>query len=1005
MSTSLYRDGFMHMPAGYALFNVIDNEGGLSSDYRLVEANGAFEQAVGTNVAQLEGKALSQFVRDAGFPVELFDALRRAATKPVEKEIFISKTGRWVKVSAYAPQPGHIMALLFELPRQKAAGPDENTLPEALRTAPLPVFITSPAGVILDANPESASASGYSSDELAGMNVYRLVERTSRVIGLMFFKELLQNGSATVQLQIKTKSGSAIWVNVRALKYGANYIFYCLDISSYKALENELVNSELLYRTFINASSDLIYLKDDRLRYMIVNDALLRAQGVDYTDIIGKAHEEMSPETYVDVMRETDLYVIETKESAVCEFSICGNYYEALKFPVPIGEGRTGVGAYIRSVTQKKRHEEMQRRTLERHRILANALLMTFQSSRGLVEYALQEALKLTGSQRGMLFTLEESTGDMVLRVDMSNFQHAACRPRTLYPISQAVLWGETARSARPVIENSYIPSGDAPDKAFARVHNFMSIPILKNDQVRAVVCLVNKNGDFDEYDVTDLSMLMHSVFMAAEKQDMQKNIENLYAQMQAMFNEHDAVMLLFDPATREIREANPAAVAFYGYSKEELLSLKYDDLLAPRDPGVITLPAGENKRFFSSPHRLKNGEIRYVDVYSCPINYHAERMIFSIIFDVTEREKAFEEVKYLSFHDHLTGLYNRRYFDNIIKQMDDERYYPLTIVVADVNGLKLVNDSFGHAQGDELLVKAAELLQQGCRKDDICARIGGDEFAILLPNTTGAQAGKIIRRIKRMQSKVKIKQLDLSLSFGHAVKQDAKRDIELVFSEAENRMYRNKMNESPSTRSKTIDIILKTLYGKSEEELRHAARVAKISARIASELSLPMDEVMLISEAGLLHDIGKIGIDKSILKKNGPFTRAERLEIERHSESGWRILSNSDEYARLADVILYHHESPDGKGYPRGIKGDSIPLASRIIAVAEAFDAMTSRMSYRKAISWEQAAEELRRKTGTQFDEKVVSVFLEKVLPNMTEEDLDLSDALMLLDRLKGPA
>jgi diguanylate cyclase (GGDEF)-like protein/putative nucleotidyltransferase with HDIG domain len=412
-------------------------------------------------------------------------------------------------------------------------------------------------------------------------------------------------------------------------------------------------------------------------------------------------------------------------------------------------------------------------------------------------------------------------------------------------------------------------------------------------------------------------------------------------------------------------------------------------------------LPEGDNKRFFSSPHQLKNGEIRIVDVYSCPINYHSDIMIFSIIFDVTEREKAFEEIKYLSFHDHLTGLYNRRYFDNIIKQMDDQRYYPLSIVISDVNGLKLINDSFGHAQGDELLVKAAELLQQGCRKNDIYARIGGDEFAILLPNTNAAQAGKIVDRIKQMQSKVKIKQLDLSMSFGYAVKQDEKSDIELVFSEAENKMYRNKISESPSTRSKTIDIILKTLYGKSEEELRHAARVAKLSARVAAEMGLPMEQVMLVSEAGLLHDIGKVGIDKNVLNKRGQFTRAERLEIERHSESGWRILSNSDEYARLADVILYHHESPDGKGYPRGIKGDSIPLASRIIAVAEAFDAMTSHSSYRKAVSWNQAAEELRQKTGTQFDEQVVSVFVDKVLPRLSEEDLDLSAALSMIDRL----
>ena len=173
--------------------------------------------------------------------------------------------------------------------------PIESALPEALRTAPMPVFITNSVGVILDANLESADATGHTVDELVGLNVYRLVESSSRVIGLMFFKELLQNGSAATQLQVRTKSGGAIWVNACALKYGRDFIFYCQDITSYKALENELVNSELLYRTFINASSDLIYLKDEQLRYVIVNDALSHAQRLDHAEIIGRTHEELSP--------------------------------------------------------------------------------------------------------------------------------------------------------------------------------------------------------------------------------------------------------------------------------------------------------------------------------------------------------------------------------------------------------------------------------------------------------------------------------------------------------------------------------------------------------------------------------------------------------------------------------------------------------------------------------------------------------------------------------------
>lgn len=992
MNELLHHECLMRLPAGYALFSPQDD----GTDFRLIEANGAFERALGASAARLESLPLAQAVREGIFPAGLLAALPRSLSAPLETELYVPNTNRWFKACLFSPKAGFTAALLTDITSDKKAPLlEEQSLTMALQEAPIPIFATDFNGVILQANRETFILSGYAPEELLGTGLYRLVERGSRFTGLMFFKELRRNGHAEVQLQAKLKNGRTVWVSLKALRLGDYFIYYCQDISSYKALENELISSELLYRTLLNASSDVIYLKDENLRYLLVNDALTRALGLESSELIGKTHEELSPETAIPEMTASDLHVIRTKESVLEEHAMGRGYFEVFKFPVPIGDGRTGVGAFIRSITQKKRNEELQRRALERHRILADALLMTFQANQGQLEYALQEALKLTDSLCGFIFTYE---GDaFVLKTHVGNSPKAeACHDLTAEDLR--LLWEKTADVLAPVLENN-LPEGAGPG---GQICNFLSVPVLSDGRLAAVVSLVNKKGAYDEYDAAELSMLMNGVFMAAEKQRMQKNVESLYEQTQAMFNEHDAVMLLFDPESRRIVEANPAAVAFYGYSKEELLSLKYDDLLAPRVPdSVTTLTEGDHIRFFSSPHRLKSGEVRMVDVYSCPINYFSEKTIFSIIFDVTEREKALEEIKYLSFHDHLTGLYNRRYFDTMIKQLDDPRYYPLALIVSDVNCLKLINDSFGHAQGDELLIKAANLLQQNCRRADICARIGGDEFAIILPNTSAQEAEKIVQRIQRMQSGLKIMQLELSMSFGYAVKQDTSSDIELVFSEAENTMYRNKMNESPPARRRTIDIILKTLYGNGEEELRHAARVAKLSTLIAAEMGLPAADVLLVSEAGLLHDIGKIGIDRELLKKEGPFTRAERLEIERHSESGWRILSNSDEYARLADVILYHHESPDGTGYPRGIRGEEIPLPSRIIAVAEAFDAMTSPSSYRKAVSWEEAARELRSKTGTQFDANVVSVFVDKVLGKIREEDLDAVESFPLIYRL----
>jgi diguanylate cyclase (GGDEF)-like protein len=374
--------------------------------------------------------------------------------------------------------------------------------------------------------------------------------------------------------------------------------------------------------------------------------------------------------------------------------------------------------------------------------------------------------------------------------------------------------------------------------------------------------------------------------------------------------------------------------------------------------------------------------------VCSCPISNSGGTVIFSIIFDVTERKKAYDEIEYLSFHDHLTGLYNRRYFDNILRVMADERYLPLTIVMADVNGLKLVNDSFGHTEGDILLKKTAELISESFRKSDVSARIGGDEFAIVLPNTDHKEAEKIVQRVKRLQQKIKLKQLDLSLSFGFAVMTSTQTDIEQVVSEAEDKMYKNKMRESAGTRRKTVSIIIRSLYDKGVGEMAHASRVGQISQSIAMRLGLPPEHAVKVGKAGMLHDIGKIGVDSNILNKTDHYTEDDREEIRKHPESGWRILSNSDEYSELADYVLFHHENIDGSGYPRGLIGDAIPIESRIIAVAEAFDTMTHAHAYKAAMTREEAAEELRSHAGTQFDAEVVRIFLEKVLDTLSLSD-----------------
>ncbi len=401
-------------------------------------------------------------------------------------------------------------------------------------------------------------------------------------------------------------------------------------------------------------------------------------------------------------------------------------------------------------------------------------------------------------------------------------------------------------------------------------------------------------------------------------------------------------------------------------------------------NPVASVLSTGEV--FELSNHTIllaPDGTGRYIEDSAAPIK-DAQGNITGVVLvfrDVTDKRIRQQKIEFLSYHDQLTGLHNRRYYEQEVQRLDKERYYPMTLVMADVNGLKLTNDAFGHDAGDMLLQKIADILKRECRSDDIVARIGGDEFVLLLPQTDAKNAETIIARINAAIAKEKIDNLVLSISVGYAVKDDAAVSMNEIFMVAEDAMYRNKLSDSSSMRSKTIDLIMNSLFAKNEREMFHSERVGEICEAIAKEMGFAQVEVDQIRLAGLMHDIGKIGISEEVLNKEGKLKSQEWNEIERHSEIGYRILGSVNEFSKIADYILEHHERVDGKGYPRGLSDLEISLQAKIIAVADAYDAMMTDRPYRKALTKTQAVEQLKKHSGTQFDRNVAEVFVEMVL------------------------
>ncbi|MDZ5724183.1 HD domain-containing protein [Acetobacterium sp. K1/6] len=353
---------------------------------------------------------------------------------------------------------------------------------------------------------------------------------------------------------------------------------------------------------------------------------------------------------------------------------------------------------------------------------------------------------------------------------------------------------------------------------------------------------------------------------------------------------------------------------------------------------------------------------------------------VFGTIQDITRIRKTEEEIRYLSYHDYLTGLFNRRFYEEVLVKLDIDENYPLTLVMADVNGLKMINDSFGHAVGDELLQKASNVIKSGCRDKDVIARLGGDEFVIILTKTDAETAALVIKRLETLASREKIGGLKLSIAFGSKTKTRKEENIQQVLKNAEDDMYRHKLYESASMRSKTIELIMNTLYEKSNREMMHSNRVGLICEKIGMRMKLDQDEINQIRTAGLIHDIGKMGIDEKILNKPGALNAEEWKEIKRHPEIGYRILSSVNEFSEMANCILEHHERWDGNGYPKGLKGEEISLQGRIVAVADSFDAMTSDRTYRKGLIHEAAIAEIKRCAGTHFDPLVAKILVEVV-------------------------
>jgi diguanylate cyclase (GGDEF)-like protein/PAS domain S-box-containing protein/putative nucleotidyltransferase with HDIG domain len=638
----------------------------------------------------------------------------------------------------------------------------------------------------------------------------------------------------------------------------------------------------------------------------------------------------------------------------------------------------------------------LREKVLYRYKILTGVFTQSFQSRQEQLDYVLNEAMKLTESKYGYIYLYDEEKKELVLN-SWTQGVLEDCKiidKQRVFQLENTGIWGEVVRQRKPIVVNDF-KQPNSLKKGYPKDHvkliRLMSVPVIIDEKIVAVVGLANKEKDYDNHDVFEMSLLMSGIWNAVERREAQERLaleRNKY--LQILISIGDGVMVV--DSKGHVEMLNDVAEKLTGWSIKEAYGKHYRDVFIlshEQDRAVIkdlieeviltdAIQGMESHVLVNS----NNNKKYYVEDSAAPIKNDKNKTIGVVLVfrDVTDKKEQQKKIEQLSFRDSLTGLYNRRFFEEQLRQLDTEENLPLSIILGDVNGLKLTNDIFGHSLGDMLLEKIAKVLTRVCRADDIIARLGGDEFVLLLPKTNLQQAEKIIEKINVEFSKEDIHEIKCSISMGADTKVHIYDNIDEVLDVAEERMYLSKTLERGEFKRNVMDNIITTLHEKSPREKDHSLRVSELCQKMGKELKLSEVDIRKLKEGGYLHDIGKIVLDPKLLNKNYQLTVQEENEVKNHSIVGYRILNSSERTVDLAELVLAHHEQWDGGGYPKGLKGEEIPLLARIITIAETYDRMIHPSQCNEAMSKTDALCAIRENAGVLFDPQLAEIFVNMI-------------------------
>ncbi len=463
-------------------------------------------------------------------------------------------------------------------------------------------------------------------------------------------------------------------------------------------------------------------------------------------------------------------------------------------------------------------------------------------------------------------------------------------------------------------------------------------------------------------------------------RQQAEENLRESEEKYRKLINTSPDSIAFVDKEGR-IVTSNPAMATRFSKAPHELEGAKLETMMGRETAelhlqhGLEALKTGEVKIF-----QDKN-EGRIYENYYVPVYTLRGRDSFQIISkEITEQKNMEERLKNISIYDSLTKLYSRIFFEEEMQRLEDGRYTPLSIIICDVDGLKLINDAIGHNEGDTMLLAAADILKSSFRSSDVVARIGGDEFVVLLPNSDREVVDAARERIQKKieQYNRDEKGFPLSVSIGYAVTESPPVDMNDLFKMADDAMYEEKLQNRPQSRRRLVETITERMDARDDAGSEHIKRIQEYSQKLGKALGFDEERLATLKTLGKYHDLGKVGIPEHILFKDGPLTEEEKEVLKSHCVIGHRIAMSIPEISHLGEFILRHHEWWDGRGYPGGLQGEEIPLESRILAISDAYEALTSERWGHVSVSG--GLEELRRCAGSKFDPELLEKFVEIV-------------------------